>query len=81
MSLYDWCRMFFWFYVIFCVFIFIFAESNVWEPKIVEEVVGDIVFLRQEACMHWDRFFIYTKNIPRDVIYNLSAYFKYMHIF
>lgn len=76
MGLYSWFRAVFWLYVIFCVFIFIFAESNVWEPKVVEEDIGGLILVKMEPCMHWDRFFIYTKNIPRNVIYNLGAYFS-----
>jgi len=68
-------RVFFWVYVAFCVFLFVFAESNVWEPRIVEEKRGDFVFLKKEPALHWDRFPLYIRNIPGELT-NRMNWFK-----
>lgn len=74
-GIFTYVRVFFWVYVAFCVFLFIFAESNAWEPRIVEEKRGDLVFLRKESALHWDRFSLYVRNIP-DELANRMNWFK-----
>lgn len=74
-SIFAYLRVFFWVYVAFCVFLFVFAESNVWEPRIVEEVRGELVFLKKEPALHWERFSLYIRNIP-DELANRMDWFK-----
>jgi len=77
MSLYQCIRTSFWIYVAFCVFLFIFAESNVWEPRIIEEQKGDIIFLKKEPVLHWDRFGLYVKNIPGELADRMQYFRPY----
>lgn len=67
MRLYTYFRTFFWFYVVFCVFLFIFAESNVWDPQLIEEKRNNSTILIKKPVLRWDRFGDYVTNIPSEL--------------
>ena len=61
----------FWF-IIFFLFLFIFFKSNTWEVHhTVEkkyEMEGDgIDYNVTKHSIHWDRFFDYIINIPKEI--------------